>query len=393
MTLEVFTTGLLQDRYQYFSEHLFPLKEAPLKLALEQYSGDELFSLSKFAIEDLTDLQFPLGASSQYERFLGVFGEMDRGKLSEKQFQGICLLIAMRQGLSADMDGFELALTHFLGGPDQIDEVDSLEKAKDVAYALFAGPRYLEGPYSKHLARLVQVGKDGDNDLIQLVMLRLRKAQVAEFTTKGFALRLKLPAEEVLDAGEETVEVSIPFGSRAFEALKAGEIGKIGYNGGPSAKIPVYTEGQKTAEQLQQEAIQGAGMHFDDPIILTGQIARGLIVDGRISYHEDIQDFSSTEVPLGEVVALEREELAALYPDTGHDLLQRLGNLLFKEEVQPPPHIPQQPESYSDSTKKLTRAAVVFLAGFLFYKYVGRDLYTKGKEWWYAKPKPAVKTH
>eukprot|EP01067_Filipodium_phascolosomae_P007611 Filipodium_phascolosomae@DN6160_c0_g1_i1.p1 len=120
MSLEVFNSGSLQDRYRYFSDHLFPLVGTPFKLELEKYSGDELFSLSKFAVEDLTDLQFPPGASSLYERFVEAFGEMNRGKLYEKQFQYICLFIAMRQGLTADMvdvkvrGDFEIARTHFL---------------------------------------------------------------------------------------------------------------------------------------------------------------------------------------------------------------------------------------------------------------------------------------
>jgi len=405
MSLEVFNSGSLQDRYQYFSDHLFQLEEEPLKLALEQCSGDELFSLSKFAVEDLTDLQFPQGANAVYERFLGAFGEMNRSKLSEEQFQVICTLVAMRQGLTSDMvegkvrGDFELALTDFLGAAEQIDEVGSLVKAKDVAYALFAGPRNLpKSSYSKHLARLVQVGDEATViDLIKLVMLKFRKAQVAEFTARGFAFRQKLPAMKVLVAEEETVAVSIPFGSRAFKTLNAGEFGNIGYNGGPSAGIPVYPDGQKLPKQLQQEAINDAGMHFDDPIILVGQIAQGHIIDGHISYHVDISQFSEEAVSLGEVVLLEREDLAALYPGTDPALLLRLDKLLFGEVVQQQQPVPQQPhlqpESYSDSTKKLTRGALTILAGFVFYKYVGRDLYIKGKAWWDAKPLPAVKTH
>lgn len=388
--------GTVLEKYEYFRA-LTPdfLQAAELEEALRALSQPDLNTLACFAIEEVTDAQFGDEAQALFERFFPTFGDMAGDVLAPKEMNAIQILYTKRCGVNARtpqpiQHAFQAGLFQFLGDADVIDTIDSMQKAKDVASMLFAGRRNIpDNVYAKHLARLIQViDKDGDLPLIQRVMHKLREAQEVYFTRHGFALREKAYPE--VDDGlgvEEVVEVVIPFARRAFEGFQAKFKGADGsyYNGNEKPGIPVHLVSANVAEaQLQQEARMMAHRHYDDPVLVKAKVPEDFIVEGVMlaSALDEMEDIEIVSLEKGNVDFIAREDLAPLYPGVDASVISQLDALLFEKVV--PPRDPDPVQGWSETQKKLAKAAVAVIAGFLLYKYVAKPLYPKIKDWWYT---------
>lgn len=390
--------GNLQEKYAYFSA-LTPdfSKEDLLKEALRAVpTKGDFFALARFAIEEVTDVQFGEGAQDLFDRFFPAFGDVSSDILETKELNVIQFLYTNRCGVNERfIDApvkvqFTAALLTFLGDADVIDTIDSMQKAKDVASMLFAGRRNIpDSVYAKHLARLIQViDKDADLPLIQTVMHKVREAQEAYFTKHGFALREKAYPE--VDDGlgfVDAVEVVIPFARRAFEGFQAKFKGADGsyYNGSEKPGIPVHLVSANVAEaQLQQEARVMAHRHYDDPVLVKAKVPEDFIVEGVMlaSALDEMEDIEIVPLEKGNVDFIAREDLAPLYPGVDASVITQLDALLFEKVV--PPRDPDPVQGWSETQKKLAKAAVAVIAGFLLYKYVAKPLYPKIKDWWYT---------
>jgi len=387
--------GNLQERYAYFRA-LTPdfSQEVALEEALRTLSQPDLNTLARFAIEEVTDAQFGDEAQTLFERFFPTFGDMAGDVLVPKEMNAIQILYTKRCGVDARtpqpiQQAFQVGLFQFLGDADVIDTIDTMQKAKDVASMLFAGRRNIpDNVYAKHLARLIQVvDKDGDLPLIQRVMHKLREAQEAYFTRHGFALREKAYPEANGLGFDDAVEVVIPFARRAFEGFQAKFKGADGsyYNGSEKPGIPVHLVSANVAEaQLQQEARMMAHRHYDDPVLVKAKVPENFIVEGVMlaSALDEMEDIEIVPLEKGNVDFIAREDLAPLYPGVDASVITQLDALLFEKVV--PPRDPDPVQGWSETQKKLAKAAVAVIAGFLLYKYVAKPLYPKIKDWWYT---------
>ena len=92
----------------------------------------------------------------------------------------------------ARIDAMEESLRDFLVPVDDIAEINTALKAKDVAAVWFSGVKSLpdNNDHARHLKRLVQVVTDeaGDLDLVKGVMTRLRAAQEEHFGSEWFLI-------------------------------------------------------------------------------------------------------------------------------------------------------------------------------------------------------------
>lgn len=387
--------GTVQEQYEYFCA-LTPdfTNEGLLEDALRALSQPDLNTLARFAIEEVTDAQFGEGAQALFERFFPTFGDMAEGVLEAREMTAIQILYAKRCGVDGRtprpiQQAFQAGLFQFLGNADVIDTIDSTQKAKDVASILFAGRRNIsDSVYAKHLARLIQViDKDADLPLIQQVMRKFREAQEVYFTRHGFALREKAYPEANGLGFDDAVEVVIPFAQRAFEGFQAKFKGADGsyFNGSEKPGIPVHLVSANVAEaQLQQEARMMAHRHYDDPVLVKAKVPEDFIVDGVMlaSALDDMTEIAVVPLEKGNVDFIAREDLAPLYPGVDASVISQLDALLFEKVV--PPRDPDPVQGWSETQKKLAKAVVAVIAGFLLYKYVAKPLYPKIKDWWYS---------
>lgn len=290
-------------------------------------------------------------------------------------------------------------IDQFMTDPAEIDAIDSVARAKDVAARWFGGSRYVNYHMSLHLQRLLLVISDADADfneeiaLVKSVMSLLGLSQGKEFLKHGFLQReIGYPEPDDLSSAGETVEVTVPCGRRAWAAFKAGEIDGSFINGTTESGLQVNLD--NSAEVARRIAAK----HFDDPIIVTLRVPQGTIQDGRI-YSRYSLSFGEDHITPVAYDSYEKPPIVDLqidYHTLDEEQRLRLERLLYDDRSPPPIPRPPTPEPGQRPTppsqdnpqpsaipvKKIVWVAAGVLLGYLIITRVG----AKVGEWMQEKP-------
>jgi len=379
-----------KQKHEYFCGLLGNSLEANLK----KLDPMELFAIAEWAATDLNGYAFGPHANEDFSEFFDAFRDVYKTKLDANQQKEIEVLIAVAAGVDEDdsaqiKQAFRERLEVFLGDESQIDSIDTVEKAKDVAFTLFGGVRQIEeNSPAIHLAHLLYVGNDGDVDVIKGVMHRLRALQMVHFTGNGFGdEQAVIPGDYEDEWREDTmVDVWVATGRRCYESYIAGKADGRALFGLDELGMVVDT--QEDQVTLKETAKIVARDNFDDPIVLKIQVMEKYILedeDEKRVFIESTGPFSVVEqvsVPFV-IKSLPRENLSECYPDLSPELIRRMETLLFDAEPLFP--VPQ-PEGGGEYGKKIVKAALFLIGAFALYKYALRPLFFRAREWWKASP-------
>ena len=265
---------LPKQQHNYF----YDLLGDALEESLQRLDPGELFAIAKWAATDLNAYVFGADANAEFSEFFDVFWDVYKDKLDEDQQNEIEVLYAVAAGVEQDDSAqvklaFKARLEVFLGDESQIDSIDTVKKAKNVAFALFGGVRQLEViPPVKHLTHLLYVAEDGDVDVIKGVMHRLRTFQEAYFTENGFGdNQAVIPGAYEEEWGMAMVDVWVATGRRCYESYVAGNAdgrALFGLN-----ELGMVVDTQNYPLILNAKANVVAQDNFDDPVIVKIQVS------------------------------------------------------------------------------------------------------------------------
>ena len=379
---------------------------AKLQQVLTTMDKDEVYEHAMWAIHELTAQRAGPEAEQQFAAFFEAYFDGAKSNLTPKQQDHIQLLYAERTGVNKDYpEGIQKAyqenLQAFLGDADQIDGVDSLQKAHDVAFALFADKRSIDCPQAKHLSHLIKdAQEDRDLDLIQLVMRQLRTCQEDQFSKKGFLDRTVIvlsPNGEKAESKGNQQKIFIGGAERSLAEYQEGTSDGRYLGVNPSHSGLVVHFNKQAATYWAQEC---ALKHYGTPGVYVTHISMDQIhreSDGHQYIHRIFQEsFVGLHLdqiePLDKYVfdLMDKEDLVALYPNAVLKDRERLEELLFKKDPLQPQLPPLEDPSWtkSEKVKKVAHALIVIISGVFLFKYAVKPLYLKVKEWWQAKPAP-----
>ena len=386
-----------EEQYSYSSFTDLPEDQVQLTETLQKLDAGDLYGMATWALPRLSTAEFGEEGKKVFTRFFEGFQKVYEKKLEPGQQEQWEILYAIHvgeKGLSKECfqelsSMFNQQLQAFLGDAEQIKSVSTMEKAQNVAFALFGGVRHCESSSSSHLARLVQVASDTDYLLIQLVMHRVRKEQEAYFTQVGFLGRVtRLTVTEEVKGKDEEVKVAIAGGSRSIQAYLTGKVDGRFLFGSDQSGLVVHRGKSRSA--LQSEAISLAKRQYDDPVVHQITVAQKYIFQDdkglQKIFIEHVKQLDLPEIDLVDmqVDLLPLEGLQKLYPEASASQRKRLEKLLFgKEDPELPVKGDSGPPVKEEGTptwKRALQVAGVILGSLLFYKYVVRPILLKRQE-------------
>lgn len=398
------TSQQFQEKCKQFSSIGDFKKVSELQQVLTKMDTEEVYQYAMWAIHDLTTERAGPDAEGQFQVFFEAYFGGAESSLKEAQKNAIQLLYAERTGVNKDYsEGVQKAyqenLQAFLGSAAQINGVDSLKKAHDVAFALFAHKRYVDCPQAKHLAHLIKDAKeDSDLDLIQLVMRQLRICQEEQFNKDGFLERtliVRSPDGEQAESKGKKEDIFIGGGIRSLAAYReGGSDGRYLYVAPDNPGLVVHFQEQDAIYWAQECALK----HYDTPVVYTTNISGDCIHTGNRIFQESFAalDLEDTK-PLEKYVfdLLDKVDLPSLYPKVAPEALLRLEELLSKKDAVPL-QLPQNPPvedpnwAKNEKIQKVVHALIVIISATLLFKYAVKPIYLKVKKWWQAEPLPKL---
>ena len=385
--------GSSKKEVQYSCKSFTDLPEDLVQLteALQKLDAGNLYGMATWALPRFSTSEFGKEEHTIFTRFFEGFQKVYKDSLEPGQQEQWEISYATHLGTKGLHEkpfkelssAFNQQLQVFLGDSEKIKSVSTIEKAQDVAFALFGGVRNVESSSSEHLARIVQVASNADCSLIQLVMHQLRKEQEAYFTQVGFLGRVTfaiVPDEAKAKEEGKEVDVAIAGGSRSIQAYLKGETDGRFLFGSDQPGLVIHRGKDRGA--LQSEAISLAKRQYDAPVVYKTKVAEKYIFQDAKGLHkifiEHVKKLDLPEIDLVDmqVDLLPLENLQKLYPDASGSQRKRLEKLLFGKDDPLPP----VKEEGTLTWKRVLQVAGVILGSLLFYKYVVRPLLLKSQE-------------
>jgi len=341
-------------------------------------------------------------------------------RASPDQLQELDILWLIRNGAGSYVyaelpqevrDGYEARLTAFLGEDSSIDAIDSMEKAREVAFELFSGRRSNLGLSRSilHLNHMLHVAEEADLATIQYVMRNVRQKQWEYYKNHGFLKENSdhpIPPYTVDPLKNRDVEVVIVGGEQLIQSFMDGESNGAYFDDEfPGLRVILR---KKDDPDFVQKALDSAQKHFDEAVILVASVAEKYLVPIASSndfklYPEALTSLNirhTVNVPYSPAHALETKDVFAplqgkpnyktmyIGPDANphKDAITRLIDTPAKDFILPDIprlHLDPPPEDAPESGwKTYATGAAVILGVFFAYKYVVRPNYPKLIEWW-----------
>lgn len=311
-------------------------------------------------------------------------------------------------------EGYEARLAEFLGDDAAIDVIDSMEKAREVAFDLFSRRRTLGKSRSvSHLNHMLHVAEEADLATIQYVMHNVRQKQREYYKNHGFLKESSdyhpIPPHTVDPLNKREVEVIIVGGKQLIQSFTNEESNGAYFDDEfPGLRVILR---KKDDPDFVQKALDSAQKHFDEAVILVASVAEKYLVPIASSndfklYPEALTSLNirhTVNVPYSPACPLETKNLfapnrqtnyLALYigPDANphKKTITRLINTPAKDFTLPILHHLHLDPPPENGWKTYAIGAMAIFGVFLAYKYVVRPNYPKLVEWWNARKTAAA---
>ncbi len=413
------------------------LKDADvLGAELKKIDQDSLFALTQWMIQSVCSWRTGSHEADAYaNRFDEAFQETRAElPLTEEQLQQLDILWYTRHGikgtnyesLSEEVRlGFEGKLNAFLGDDTQIDAIDTMEKARGVAFELFSGKRCIDSSrFIPHMNHFLYVGAEGDIASIKYVMHSLRERQKEHFKKNGFlreSSTLPIPTHPIDPLKNKQIEIVIAGGKRLLQTFRERTSNGSRFYGeqaGIQVSIKKHATWQLELTSQVEEARRWAQAHCDEAVMLVATVSEKYLVEsahGKATLYPEALDslriYHTIQVPYCPTKPLATKDLFLTLKRTNEwrkmyldlisnqlhgETISRLLTTQIDDTFTPPdlppialriPNPPQDPEVTQWTT--YAKGAAVILGLFLTYKYVIRPNYPKLEEWWNRRQSPA----